>query len=129
MIFCSRCVQALALLGNLVDKMSFEAVARLDPFPDSEPFTSLREKQQTACSHTGGVSLMDKIESFLSGKTKCLQSVSVDSLKSLRSSLQESQYEIEHALQQGRCPVSHPLPNTMDTLYIVEPPEYCEPSQ
>ena len=79
-------------------------MAKLDLFPNSEPFIHLRQKQLETCRNMGGVSLLEKIECFLAGMTKkCLQSVTVsaDSLKSLQMSLQESQYEVEHALQQG----------------------------
>lgn len=95
-------IQALGLLSNLLDKVSPEAVARLDPFPESEPFTRLYHKQDQLCQELGGASLEDRIEQFLStGGTKGLQSVRVEGLKCLQKSLHDFKYDVEHLLKQG----------------------------
>ena len=90
-----------------MEKVSPEAVTRLDPFPDSEPFTRLHHRQDQLCQQLGGISLEERIEQFLStGGTKDLQSVRVEGLKCLQKSLHDSNYDIEHLLKQGKSSYS-----------------------
>ena len=95
------CVQALTLLSGLLDKVSPEVVARLDPFPDSEPFTRLHQKQSELCQELGEITLAEKIERFLSGGGRCLHSVRAEGLKFLQKSLHEAKFEIPLILNQG----------------------------
>lgn len=94
-------VQALALLSSLLDKVSPDVVTRLDPFSDSEPFTRLHQKQAQLCQELGGITLVEKIERFLSGGGKCLRSVRAEGLKFLHKSLHEAKFEIPFLLKRG----------------------------
>lgn len=89
------------MLSCLVEKVSPGAVTQLDPFPISEPFTRLRQKQVEVCEQVGGNSLAENIEQFLSSGNKCLSSVRTEGLKFLQKSLNVSKLEIPYLLKQG----------------------------
>ena len=93
--------QALGLLSSVLEKVSPQAVTRLDPFPNTEPFTRLHQKQSQLYQEGGGISLSERVEQFLSAGNKSLQSVRMESLKCLQKSLQESKYDIPYLLKQG----------------------------
>lgn len=76
-------------------------VVRLDPFPDSEPFTRLHQKQSELCQELGGITLAEKIERFLSGGGISLHSVRAEGLEFLQKSLHEAKFEIPLILSQG----------------------------
>ncbi len=89
------------MLCNLLDKVSLKIIAQLDPFPESEPFTCLHQKQAQSCQDLGGISLSEKTDRFLCGGNKSLYSVRTEGLKSLQKSLHSATYEISHLLNGG----------------------------
>ena len=96
------------MLSNLLDKVSPEVVAGLDPFPDTEPFTGLHAKQAQLCEEQGGAFLAEKIEQFLSrGSSKGLCPVRTEGLKFLHKSLRAAKFEIPLVLKQGNSHSSY----------------------
>ena len=109
--------QALTLLSSLLEKVSPEVVTRLDPFPDCEPFTRLHRKQTQLCQELGGTTLAEKIEHFLSGGSKCVQSVRTEGLKFLQKSLHAERFDIPHLLDQGAGNRGSEMPHTYHTTH------------
>ena len=89
------------MLSKLIENVSPEAIVQLDPLPESEPFTRLHQKQFQVCQEIGEVPLAEKIDKFLSGGGKCLDSVRTEGLKYLQKTFHLSKYEIPNLLCQG----------------------------
>ena len=79
-----------------------EHAALLDPFPPTEPFSKLCQKQAELREITGAVSLSEEIERFLSIGQDCTRSSRQEGLRSLRALLHASLLDVSTLIQHGK---------------------------
>ena len=98
-------LQALTVLKFLILKAESEVlaehVALLDPFPPTEPFSKLRQKQAKLKELMGAASLSEEIQRFLSLGQECPHSSRREGLKALQVLLHTTWLDISCLIQRG----------------------------